>query len=103
MQSFRRCRPRYPPRHPYCQKVNYTADWGFLLTNIVCVDPGGARRSLHTRLHRGARPPPPLLALLPFPLRCPLRRAAPCDVCAALCAARSSRGCHPFACQGVNQ
>ena len=26
----------------YCQKVNYTADWGFLLTNIVRVNPGGA-------------------------------------------------------------
>ena len=109
MQSFRRCRPRYPPRHPYCQKVNYTADWGFLLTNIVCVDPGGARRSLHTRLHRGARARPPLacaaalpFAKLPFPLRCPSRRAASCAVGAALCAAHSSRGCRPFACQGVN-
>jgi len=26
----------------YCQKVNYTADWGFLLTNIVRVNPAGA-------------------------------------------------------------
>jgi len=23
-----------------CQKVNYTTDWGFLLTIIVCFDPG---------------------------------------------------------------
>ena len=26
----------------YCQKVSYTADWGFLLTNIVRVNPAGA-------------------------------------------------------------
>ena len=26
----------------YCQKVSYTADWGFLLANIVRVNPAGA-------------------------------------------------------------
>ena len=26
----------------YCQKVGYTADWGFLLTNIVRINPAGA-------------------------------------------------------------
>ena len=43
------CRTQCPPARlqfdkimVYCQKVNYTADWGFLLTNIVRMNPAGA-------------------------------------------------------------
>ena len=35
-------RPQFDKIMVYCQKVSYTADWGFLLTNIVRVTPAGA-------------------------------------------------------------
>ena len=35
-------RPQFDKIMVYCQKVSYTADWGFLLTNIVRVNPAGA-------------------------------------------------------------
>ena len=43
----------------YCQKVNYTADWGFLLTDIVCVDPGGALESQKLASAEVREPAPP--------------------------------------------
>ena len=73
----------------YCQKVNYTADWGFLLTNIVRVNPGGALEFAQKLASAEVREPAPRLrraALAPAPLwRCrPLRRPLPR---ATLCAA----------------
>ena len=62
----------------YCQKVSYTADWGFLLTNIVRVNPAGAlefAQKLASAEVRPPRPPPP-----PRPRLCRPRtalRAAP--------------------------
>ena len=51
--------PRCPPRRPYYRKVNYTADWGFLLTDIVCVDPGGALESQKLASAEVREPAPP--------------------------------------------
>eukprot|EP00964_Phaeocystis_antarctica_P130479 scaffold94341_cov59-Phaeocystis_antarctica.AAC.6 len=75
----------------YCQKVNYTADWGFLLTDIVCVDPGGALESQKLASAEVREPAPPCLRRATLPLRCPARRVAPCAVSAALCAAPHAR------------
>ncbi len=71
----------------YCQKVSYTPDWGFLLSNIVRMNPAGAlefaqklaaaearARQLPTGLARSARldprrgPRPPLSPSRLFPL-----------------------------------
>ena len=73
----------------YCQKVNYTADWGFLLTNIVRVNPAGALEFAQKLASAEVREPIPRLrrgALAPAPLWrcCTLRRPLPR---AALCAA----------------
>ena len=43
----------------YCQKVCYTADWGFLLTNIVRVNPAGALEFAQKLASAEVRPPPP--------------------------------------------
>ena len=43
----------------YCQKVSYTADWGFLLTNIVRVNPAGALEFAQKLASAEVRPPPP--------------------------------------------
>ena len=58
----------------YCQKVNYTADWGFLLTNIVRVNPGGALEFAQKLASAEVREPTPSLA--------------PCCPCAATLAPR---------------
>ena len=62
----------------YCQKVSYTADWGFLLTNIVRVNPAGAlefAQKLASAEGRPPPPPPPPPSLAPAS-HCPPRRAA---------------------------
>ena len=62
----------------YCQKVSYTADWGFLLTNIVRVNPAGAlefAQKLASAEVRPPPPPPPPPSLAPAS-HCPPRRAA---------------------------
>ena len=104
---------RSPP--PPLPEGYYTADWGFLLTDVVCVDPGGALDfALNAKEDFAMREPAPPLAcaapplrprrfcaMLPFPLRCPARCVAPCAVGAAVCAAPHARLQPSFACQGV--
>ena len=102
---------RSPP--PPLPEGYYTADWGFLLTDVVCVDPGGALDfALNAPPPRCESPTRPLLAP-----RHPCVRAAFAPCCPSLCAALRvasllapwvppfapllMRGCRPFACQGV--
>ena len=87
----------------YCQKVNYTADWGFLLTNIVRVNPGGALEFAQKLASAEVREPAPRLRRAALAPRRPCARAAlallplappftPCDPLR-----RSSRCRGPFA------